>query len=159
MGSELLTQLPNEGDGASTVPHFSYTDVFDEHFPYYLAIGMTAEQYWHGDPTLCRAYRKADRIRQERMNYEKWLQGAYIYDAICQASPLLNAFSKRGKPFPYAKKPYEFDKPVEKKSRVEVEKEQAEIQKNKFMNQMRMINAKFARMEKEEGEKRGGQCN
>lgn len=156
MGSEFLIQLPDEGDSATTIPHFSYADIFEEQFPYYLAIGMTAEQYWHGDPTLCKAYRKAEEIRQERMNYEKWLQGSYIYEAVCAASPLFNPMSKRGKPFPYPKKPYEFKKAQEKKSKVEVEKEEAQVQKDKFLAQMRMINAKFERQAKKEGEERGG---
>lgn len=156
MGSELLTQLPGEGDSAITIPHSSYTDIFEEQFPYYLAIGMTTDEYWHGDPTLCKAFRKADLIRQERMNNEKWLQGAYIYEALCAASPLMNAMSKRGKPFPYPKKPYESQKPQSKKSRVEIEKEEAQVQKDKFLAQMSMINAKFERQAKKEGEERGG---
>lgn len=151
MGSELLSKLlPDEGDDESKiVPHLSYSDVFENHFPYYLAIGMTVDEYWNGDPSLCKAFRKADEIRRERMNYESWLQGAYVYEALCGASPLFNAMSKRGKPFPYAKKPYEFKKPEKQKTNAEAEREEAKIQKDKFMRQMQMINARFARQAKE----------
>lgn len=68
---------------------------------------MSPEQYWDGDPALARYYRKADEIRLERLNQEKWLQGMYFYEAICNASPILHAFAKKGtKPHPYPDKPY-----------------------------------------------------
>ena len=38
---------------------------------------------------------------------EFWIQGMYIYDAICRVAPLLHAFSKSGtKPLPYVENPY-----------------------------------------------------
>ena len=42
-------------------------------------------------------------LRKEvRRNYAAWLQGAYIYDALCAVSPILHAFAKGGtKPIPY----------------------------------------------------------
>lgn len=61
-----------------------------------MAIGMTYEQYWYGDPHMARAFYKADRIRQKRMNDEAWLQGAYIVKAI--DATVCNAFRKRGDP-------------------------------------------------------------
>lgn len=96
MGGELVT---------APSPR-TLSEIFDEYFPYYLAIGMPAEEYWHGDVTLAKAYRKADTLRRQRTNYEAWLQGAYIYEAICNASPLINAFSKEHKPYPYPERPY-----------------------------------------------------
>lgn len=36
-----------------------------------------------------------------------WLQGAYVYEAICRVSPVLHAFAKKGaKPMPYLSEPY-----------------------------------------------------
>ena len=95
------------GERESSPPSFTYTERFYEQFPYYLAIGMSPEQYWDGDPMLAKYYRKADEIKTERINQEKWLQGMYIYEAICDASPILHAFAKKGaKPHPYSDKPY-----------------------------------------------------
>lgn len=35
------------------------------------------------------------------------MQGMYVYEAICDVSPILHAFAKKGtKPEPYAKEPY-----------------------------------------------------
>ena len=63
---------------------------------------MTYDQYWNGDANLPRYYRKADKIRQERINAEAWLHGLYIYEALCDVAPVMVAFPKKGaKPKPY----------------------------------------------------------
>ena len=73
-------------------------------------MGMTYEQYWEGDPWAVIAYRKADRIQMQRKNEYAWIQGMYIYEAICDASPLLHPNAKRGtKAIPYREKPYPLD--------------------------------------------------
>lgn len=92
---------------ASSSPFLTYTEQFYEVFPYYLSIGMSAEQFWDGDCTLAKYYRKAEEIRRERHNQECWLQGLYVYEAICDVSPVLHAFAKKGaKPHPYTTTPY-----------------------------------------------------
>ena len=41
------------------------------------------------------------------MDEHLWLQGMYIYEALCDVSPILHAFSSKGtKPLPYSNKPY-----------------------------------------------------
>lgn len=89
--------------------------MFEEAFPYYLAMGMTYEQYWEQDSELVKFYRKAHEIRQEQVNHEAWLHGMYIYEAIADLVPVLRAFAKKGsKPRKYAEKPYEFVRPERK---------------------------------------------
>ena len=98
MGSELVE---------SPASHVSYTEQFREAFPFYLSIGMTYKQYWEEDCTLPRYYRQAFEIKQERLNQQAWLQGMYTYEALCDVSPVLNAFAKKGaKPHPFPEKPY-----------------------------------------------------
>ena len=110
MDSELVSSSLSATGGSeqnSSAPSFTYTEKFYELFPYYLAIGMTYDQYWNSDPTLVKYYRKADELRKERVNEELWLQGMYIYEALCDVSPVLHAYAKKGtKPQPYSKKPY-----------------------------------------------------
>lgn len=99
------------GEHNSSASSFTYTEKFYELFPYYLTIGMTYDQYWNGDPTLVKYYRKADEMRKERVNEELWLQGMYIYEALCDVSPVLHAYAKKGtKPQPYSKQPYSITK-------------------------------------------------
>lgn len=113
--------------------------MFDEAFPMYLAMGMTGAQFWEQDCTLVRAYRKAFQIKQERENYLAWLNGMYIYEALCDVSPVLHAFAKSGtRPRPYPEKPYEF---AEKKPKQETNLEK----QNKTANYLNELASRFNR--------------
>jgi hypothetical protein len=97
MGSELV----------NSAPHLTYTEQFNNHFPFYLSIGMTYDQYWNEDCELPKYYRQAHELKTTRKNQELWLQGMYIYEALCDVSPVLHAFAKKGtKPQPYTERPY-----------------------------------------------------
>ena len=147
MDSELVSSSlsATEGGGRdSSSPSFTYTEKFYESFPYYLSIGMTPEQYWDGDCTLVKYYRKAEEIRNERRNQELWLQGLYIYDAICDVSPILHAFAKKGaKPHPYPSKPYAITKKQIKQEREEKERKLAEKGKRFMQALMQSTNKRF----------------
>ena len=109
MGSELVSDsLPRKGIGSIEASSpLSLSEQFYEHLPYYLAIGMTYDQFWNEDCTLVKYYRKAHQIKQKQRNQELWLQGLYFYDALCDVSPILHAFAKKGtKPKPYPTEPY-----------------------------------------------------
>ena len=47
-----------------------------------MAIGMTYEQYWYGDPLMVRAFYEAEKLRQKRVNEEAWLYGSYVLRAL-----------------------------------------------------------------------------
>lgn len=71
-----------------------------------MALGMTYEDYWYGDPLMVRAFYKADKLRQQRMNDEAWLYGAYVWRAL--DATVGNVFRKQGtKPSEYPQKPIE----------------------------------------------------
>ena len=110
MDSELVSSSLSATGGSEpngSAPSFTYTEKFYELFQYYLAIGMTYDQYWNDNPTLVKYYRKAAELRKEMKNEELWLQGMYIYEALCDVSPILHAYAKKGtKPQPYSEKPY-----------------------------------------------------
>ena len=73
-----------------------------------MSIGMTYDEFWNQDVRLVEVYRKAAELRDKRRNQELWLQGMYIYEALCDASPLFRFSMKKGtvKPEPYVKEPY-----------------------------------------------------
>lgn len=147
MDSELVSSSLSATEGSEhngSLPIFTYTDKFNELFPYYLSIGMTYEQYWDGDCTLVKYYRKAEELRNEKRNQELWLQGMYVYEAICDVAPILHAFAKKGtKPTPYSEKPYPLN--AEQSARDEEEKQRRLTEKGKrFMEAMATsINKKF----------------
>lgn len=70
-------------------------EIFKQAFPYYLAMGMTYDEFWRGDPSLARDYRKAHDIKRHERNYEMWMQGRYTFEAL-HGAPLLVGFSKGG---------------------------------------------------------------
>jgi hypothetical protein len=129
VGGELL----NEG---ATTHSKTYTETFEELCPFYLAIGMSSAEYWDGDPSLTRYFRKAYKIKQEEINNNAWLQGMYIYDAVSTA--LHNALrGKNQKAREYAKQPYNFENKekseYEKAKEVEIEQQKAAAWMDNFV--------------------------
>ena len=117
--------------------------MFEEALPYYISIGMSPEQFWEGDPDLCIYYRKADELRLERENMKLWLQGHYIYEALCDVAPIYHTFAKRGtKPVPYPKEPYTITRRMAKEREESHDKAVALKGKNMF--------EKFMRQQKEQ---------
>lgn len=84
-------------------------EIFRQAFPYYLAMGMTYDEFWRGDPTLVRDYRKAADMKRHEKNYELWMQGRYIFEAL-RCAPLMVGFPDKGYKVPsgagYPEQPY-----------------------------------------------------
>lgn len=126
------------------------SEIFKEQFPGYLAIGMTYDEYWNGDPELPKYYRKADEIRQKRINAEAWLYGRYVYEALCSMVPLPVGFAKKnGKPKPYPNEPHKYETDEEKR-----ERDGMEAGREHMKRAMEAWNAKFRA--KEGGNKTDG---
>ena len=103
--------------------------------PYYLSIGMTWDQYWYGDVWMAAIYREADRRRRERTNAEAHLMGMYVYEALCDAAPMLHAFAKKGtKPIPFSPEPYPM--PWQKEEKTDRQEEGERLRAEIYMKQM-----------------------
>ena len=93
---------------------------------------------------MAKYYRKAHELQRKRRNEDLWLQGMYIYEALCDVSPLLQAFAKKGtKAHPYAERPYSItsdDRKEEQKLREQREREKA---KQYMLGKMAKINKVF----------------
>ena len=66
----------------------------------------------------------------ERINAEAHLMGLYVYEALCDVSPVLHAFAKKGtKPRPFRTEPYQLNGENEEKSeqQEEAERQRAEL--------------------------------
>ena len=50
---------------------------------------MTYDQFWNQDVELVKAYREADKIKRDLKNQDMWMQGAYYYEALLDAAPVL----------------------------------------------------------------------
>lgn len=75
-----------------------------------ITYGMSVKEFWEDNPDLFWAYRFSyfNRVKneQEIFNYNAWLQGGYICEAVQVA--INNCFNKQK--IEYSKKPYEIDK-------------------------------------------------
>lgn len=156
----MVNGSPDESDddddegGLPQRPPSTFTERFHEEFPFYLAIGMTPEQYWDGDASLTKAYRKAYELKQKQVNRQLWMQGMYVYEAICDASPIYNFWStRREKARPYPTEPYPITKQeiLEKRER-DAKRKQRELRK-RMRDYMNKWNPLFRK--KEGGESDG----
>lgn len=144
--SDPLSSTEGSGGVTATAPLHSYREKFEELFPYYLSLGMTEEQYWDRDSQLVVYYRKAEELRTSRTNQELWLQGAYFYEAITRASPLLHAFAKKGtKPVPYLAEPFAISEKQAEYQQEEKEKKVYDKGKALMEGFMAKHNKKFER--------------
>lgn len=129
----------------------SLTNIFNENFPFYMAMGMDYNQYWNENPFLVRAYKKAYELKKEAKEYELWKQGVYVYEAILDASPILHAFAKNGtKARPYPEKPFGLEEyenketEEEKQRKIENERIKAKVH---FMNIKKILEKQFGGQE------------
>lgn len=82
------------------------TNLFERECPYYMSYGMSYDEYWNGDAYLVYFYRESYKLKMRNKDREMWKLGGYIYEVLCDVSPILHAFSKKGtKPLPYRDKP------------------------------------------------------
>lgn len=80
--------------------------MFERALPEFLAIGMTYEQFYDGPARLVVSYRAAHRLRRDLANFDAFLVGAYVYEAIQRNVPAINPFAK-GKTQPWLKEPFD----------------------------------------------------
>lgn len=109
-----------------------------------MSIGMSYDEFWNQDVALVRAYRKADELKRRRQNEALWLQGMYIYEALCDAAPIFHAFAKKGtKPNPYAKEPYAITESEIRERKAREAREREERMKAEFAAFVASMQAKM----------------
>lgn len=108
---------------------FTISKIFRDAFPHYMVMGMSAEEFWDGEPWLVKAYRKAYRLRIE--NEEKtadrnaWRIGQYIRNALVSVPITVNGFAPKGHTMhTYPEKPFTMQ--AEEQKREETKKKQEE---------------------------------
>ena len=114
----------------------TFTEIFEEQCPYYMAMGMTCSEFWDGDPRLAIYYRKAFDIKQDLLNAWEWRMGVYNLTAF--STVLGNAFRKKGaKPYEYLEKPLPIREQTEAEKKAEQQRKTeafiANLEKKKRM--------------------------
>ena len=135
-----------------SAPSFRYTEKFEELCGYYMSLGMSYHDYWDGDCCMVIYYRQMDELRKERVNSEMWLQAAYIYEALLDASPVFNPLSKKNKPFPFRSEPFPLNTSNGKKSEELKKQKRLENGKEAMRRMMDVINKRFIKNTQKGGE-------
>lgn len=100
-------------------------DFFWSVLPFFLSLGMTADEFWHGSPYLTQAFLIAETYKFEKENSMCHRQGSYNYEAY---SAVMASFGwslgggKGAKPEPYENYPRaitEREKKAEKRRNIE----------------------------------------
>ena len=128
------------GDGEITSPRKTFTELFEEIFPSYLAMGMTWTQFWVEEPELAIAYRKAEAIRKRRKNEELWLEGIYLAEAL--TATVGNLFTK-GNKNQYPSEPFPLTADEQQERREREEKARMERMKAAFIAKSLQMNTKL----------------
>lgn len=137
---------------------FQLTSVFNDMCPIYMSYGMTFDEFWYGNSSLCRVYMEAYKLKQKALDEQLWLQGFYVYNALNCVAPVLHAFAKQGtKPLPYLKSPItQTQEYKEQKDEISEEEKQRQIENERLIAQVhfnalaRMMNKRFENKEKGE---------
>ena len=96
-----------DGDDLESEPsEITLTEFFIKMFPFYMNMGMSYDEYWNGPCWLVRSYREAHQMKQRQEEWARWRQGAYIFDALLCASPMMKSFVKDAKPGKYPEEPW-----------------------------------------------------
>lgn len=121
----------------SEVEYISLTKTFEELCPIYMSYGMTYDEFWYEEAYRTKFYLDSHKLKVKQKDEEMWMQGMYIYEALCDVSPILHAFSKKGtKPLPYSEKPYMYSN---NEQQVEQDKEQ-EVKNARLIAQIHFDN-------------------
>lgn len=75
--------------------------------PVYMSYGMSIDEFWNGPPILCKVYREAYKNRMRQENQMAHIQASYIYEVLCDVSPLYDSFAKKRKPTGFRDQPYD----------------------------------------------------
>lgn len=76
MGEEIETKVSTE------TPKETFKEYFDKLCSYMLSIGMSYTQFWDEDPQIVNYYIEAEKIRQQKLNNQLWIQGVYFQLAV-----------------------------------------------------------------------------
>lgn len=123
----------------------SFGDTLDKLCNYYMAVGVSADEFWNGDYTMLKYYVERHRIAVEQQNEQLWLQGLYFYDALVVA---LSQTMTKHSTAKYPEKPYRLTPLSEDEQELENKKKVEE-----FRAQLMALGKRFeAKHQRERGE-------
>lgn len=118
------------------------SDMLDRVCAYYMAIGVSFDEFWNGDYTQLKYRIEANRLMLKERNREMWIQGMYVYDAVMTAMYNANRGKKPQKEY--------MDKPIRiTKQSEEEEEEEAKNILEQFKASLSVMTGRLERREKD----------
>lgn len=75
--------------------------MFERDAPYAMALGMSLDEYWYGDPFLLVTYRKYNALQKRKADEIAWLNGYYNYIGLkCALSAVFAKTESDVEPYP-----------------------------------------------------------
>jgi hypothetical protein len=140
-----VTGEPSDTKDAAPV---SLTETFMKLCPAYMVMGMTYDEFWNCNTKVHKAYREAYEIKQRNAEWARHRQGAYFFNALMCAAPVMRAAFGKGevKPGKYPDEPW----PLTEKEAREQQKRREEENFKQFLAQMeKSSQAELKRREEE----------
>ena len=137
---EKELEVSSDSTSAQSLPK-TPGEWFDYLCPIYMSYGMTYEQYWDGDNEAPKMFRKAYELKRKNENFNLWLQGAYVYEAILACSPTLNALKPR-EPIDYRRAPFPLTAAEQLEAKEKEEREKFEQFRAEMKAMAESINAR-----------------
>lgn len=109
--------------------HFSFTSIFESVCPEYMAMGMSYDEFWNGEPKIAKYYREAEIRKIEKQNQMLWVQGIYFAKAIESTICVQLSGKKGGNKPKYPTEPLPITDRMQKA--IEEKKQQEEFEKLK----------------------------
>lgn len=104
--------------------------------------GMSYAEYWDGDNEAPKFYRRAYELKRKEANFDLYLQGAYVYEAILSCAPVLKPLAKASQPMPYRDSPFPLTAKEMREAEERKEREQFEQMRDAMKSMANRINAK-----------------
>ena len=95
---------------------------------------MSVTEFWDGEPSLAVAYRKAEELRQKKKNEEAWLNGLYVYRAICSVASYFS--QDKNSHIDYPAKPLEPDNQEDEENKKAEAEARAEVWMRSWVSAM-----------------------
>ena len=97
-----VTYEPPSSEEEKNIP---FSEMFREVFPYYMAIGMSYDEFWNQDPYLAVYYWKMHELKRDEENQKQWWNGMYTFIAISTALSNIHMDGKKHKINHYLNEP------------------------------------------------------
>lgn len=111
------------------IEDITFGEYLDHLCNYYMALGMTCDEFWYGDYCNFKYYKTAFELRRKQENEKMWIMGKYVASALL--STVCNQLQgKQGEKIDYPAEPF----PLTREEAIKQEQRRMQAKEEKFYN-------------------------